>query len=179
MELTRRRLVKGTVAGSVLLAGCNDGEDPGADPQDNTETATGGGANGSDATVQVGSVSDIGEVLVGPDGMTLYMFDKDSKGDGQSACMDDCQANWPALTVESDDVQAGENVTADISTFEREDGSMQVTANGWPLYHFAEDEEPGDANGQAVNDVWWVLGPDGSPIVSSGAGTETGTSEGY
>jgi len=93
--------------------------------------------------------------------------------------MDDCQANWPALTVESDDVQAGENVTADISTFEREDGSMQVTANGWPLYHFAEDEEPGDANGQAVNDVWWVLGPDGSPIVSSGAGTETGTSEGY
>lgn len=37
---------------------------------------------------------------------------------------------------------------------ERDDGSMQVIGAGWPLYHFASDEEPGDVNGQGVNDVW-------------------------
>lgn len=213
MKLTRRRLVKTAVAGSVLLAGCGDGEDPGADPQ-NDDTSTGGmsteegatptdggmsteegatptdegmsteegtetpGGGESTATVQVGSNSDIGEILVGPDGMTLYVFNEDTQGDGQSACTGDCTANWPPLTIEEGEPEAGENVTAELSTFEREDGSMQVTANGWPLYYFAEDEEPGDVNGQGVNEVWWVLGPDGSPIVSSGETTETETPTG-
>jgi len=59
---------------------------------------------------------------------------------------------------------------------EREGGEVQVAAAGWPLYYFADDGNPGDVAGQGVNDVRWVLAPDGSPIKSdaSGGGNETG-----
>jgi len=38
-----------------------------------------------------------------------------------------------------------------------------MSAGGWPLYYYASDGEPGDTTGQGGNDVWWVLGPDGTP----------------
>lgn len=142
-----------------------------------TDAGTGTGTNAgtetdaeSMATVQVDSL-DVGEVLVGPDGLTLYMFDNDTQGEGASSCTGGCLDNWPALTVEGE-VSAGADVTAELTTFEREDGSTQVAANGWPLYYFAGDSAPGDANGQGVGDVWWVLSPAGEPIR---AGTETAT----
>ena len=117
----------------------------------------------SDATVSVEPHPDLGDVLVGPDGMTLYMFDADEQRAGESACYDDCAEAWPPLTVDAEPT-ASEGVTADLSTFERADGQTQVAAAGWPLYYFVEDEEPGDAAGQGVNDVWWVLNPDGEPV---------------
>lgn len=46
----------------------------------------------------------------------------------------------------------------------REDGAEQVTYGGWPLYHFAGDEAPGDTNGQGVNDVWFVVDPSGEAV---------------
>lgn len=113
------------------------------------------------ATVEVATVGDH-EILVDGDGMTLYMFDADEQGADESACYDDCVAAWPPLV--DDAPIAGDGVTADLTTFEREDDDVQVSANGWPLYYFVDDADPGDANGQGVNDVWWVLDPAGEPI---------------
>lgn len=36
-------------------------------------------------------------VLVGPNKMTLYTFDKDVAGSGKSACNGPCATNWPPL----------------------------------------------------------------------------------
>jgi predicted lipoprotein with Yx(FWY)xxD motif len=130
-----------------------------SDDETTTETSTDDGT----ATVQVRSHDELGDVLVGPEEMTLYMFDQDTKGEGASACYDDCADAWPPLTVD-DSPTAGDGVTAGLTTFEREDGSTQVSVDGWPLYYFVNDEESGDANGQGVNDVWWVLDSDGSPM---------------
>lgn len=115
------------------------------------------------STVQVGTHPEYGEILVGPDGLTLYMFDQDTQGERGSACHDDCVEAWPPLIADEEPV-AGDGVTAALETFERESGEMQVMANGWPLYYFTQDEAPGDVNGQGVNDVWWILEPDGTPI---------------
>jgi predicted lipoprotein with Yx(FWY)xxD motif len=38
-----------------------------------------------------------------------------------------------------------------------------VTYNGWPLYYFAGDEEPGDINGQGEED-FFVISPEGDKI---------------
>ncbi len=119
--------------------------------------------------VQLREHDEYGDILVGPEELTVYMFDNDTQGEGASACHDDCAEAWPPLTVE-DEPTAGEAVEADLTTFEREDGTTQVAANGWPLYHFAEDQAPGDANGQGVGDVWWVLQPDGTPIQPQSSG---------
>ncbi|WP_206674353.1 MULTISPECIES: COG4315 family predicted lipoprotein [Halolamina] len=128
------------------------------------------------ATVQVRSHPELGGVLVGPEGMTLYAFDQDTQGSGESTCSGGCLENWPALTVDGEP-SAGRDVTAALSTFERDDGTTQVAANGWPLYYFTPDEEPGDATGQGASDAWWVLRPDGSPVRSTGTDTGSGGSE--
>jgi plastocyanin len=135
------------------------------------------GTSGSSATVRVRDHPDLGEILVGSDGRTLYMFDRDTRGAGASTCSGDCAGAWPPLTVDGDPT-AGDGVTAELATFEREDGSTQVAAGGWPLYYFANDGAPGDANGQGAGDVWWVLGPGGTPKRPEPTPTRTPTSDG-
>lgn len=107
--------------------------------------------------------SDVGQVLVDADGMSLYLFAPD-EGAGESTCYDECAANWPALTVDGEPVAGDDVDEALLSTTERDDGDTQVVYNGHPLYTFTNDEAPGDTNGQGLNDVWWLVGPDGEPV---------------
>lgn len=176
MVLNRRRLLA-TAAGAAALSGCVGGPDDG-NPA-NTGT-TGGGTDatggGMAATVGVADHPSLGALLVGPDGLTLYMFDNDEKGAGSSSCTDGCADAWPPLIVDGEPTP-GDGVDVELSTFERADGGVQVAAAGWPLYYFASDEEPGDAKGQGSNGVWWVLGPDGSPRTATE--TETGGGGAY
>ncbi len=53
-----------------------------------------------------------------------------------------------------------------LGTTERDDGSLQVTYNDWPLYYYFDDPQPGDVNGQGANDVWYVLDPAGEMIMT-------------
>lgn len=129
-------------------------------PEDDSGDDTG---EPDEPTVFVRSNPEYGDILVGPEEMTLYNFDADTQGDEDSACDDDCTENWPPLTVEESPI-AGPDVTAELTTFERDDETTQVAANGWPLYYFAGDEDPDDTAGHGVNDVWWVLTPDGTPM---------------
>ncbi|WP_433586391.1 COG4315 family predicted lipoprotein [Microbacterium hydrocarbonoxydans] len=99
--------------------------------------------------------SSLGEVVVDGDGMTLYMFDKDTQGSGASSCTGECLTNWPPLTTDGTPTLDG--VTGEVGTITTADGSTQVTLNGWPLYYFAGDAAAGDVNGQGVGGVWWVL----------------------
>lgn len=107
--------------------------------------------------------TDLGEIVVDDEGMTVYMFDSDTQGAGESTCSGQCLDNWPPVTTEGSDV-AVDGVTGDVSTIDGPEGATQVTLDGWPLYYFAGDSAPGDVTGQAVSDVWWVLAPDGQII---------------
>jgi len=81
--------------------------------------------------------------------MTVYTFDKDVAGSGLSNCSGGCLANWPALTVAAGDTPTGgPGVAGTLGTITRADnGALQVTYNGLPLYFFAKDAAPGDTNG--------------------------------
>ncbi|WP_435364845.1 COG4315 family predicted lipoprotein [Haloarchaeobius sp. DYHT-AS-18] len=158
MTYTRRSVLLAS-ATSLGLAGVS-GVAGALAPQARPQLATGA------ATLQTGTVSGVGEpVLVDSDGMTLYMFEADTQGSGESACTGGCANAWPPLLVEDEaSVMVASTVTASVATIERADGTTQVTAEGWPLYRFAGDEKPGDANGQGLNDAWWVLCRCGRPI---------------
>lgn len=93
-------------------------------------------------------------VLVGPNGMTLYTFDKDAAGSGKSACVDKCAINWPPLAA-----AAGDQASSDWSPIARNDGSKQWTYKGKPLYYWVKDQKPGDRTGDGVNKVWSVARP--------------------
>jgi len=92
--------------------------------------------------------------LVGPNGMSLYTFDKDVAGSGKSACNGPCIANWPALAAASGDQAHGE-----YSIIQRDDGASQWAYKGKPLYFWAKDAKPGDRNGDGVNQAWHLARP--------------------
>jgi predicted lipoprotein with Yx(FWY)xxD motif len=116
------------------------------------------------ATVEVSESADFGPILVDAQGMSLYLFTNDTQNSGASTCADDCLAEWPALTTDGDPA-AGEGVDASLlGTIKRDDGSTQVTYNGWPLYYFADDTAAGDTNGQGLGDVWFLVTPAGEAV---------------
>jgi predicted lipoprotein with Yx(FWY)xxD motif len=111
-----------------------------------------------DALIGLGNTDALGDFLVGPEGMTLYMYPRDPLG--ESVCVDTCLERWPALLVDSaDDITVVDGVPGEFSAVERPDGTMQVAYNGMPLYYFQRDEAVGDTNGQGVGKVWWVVPP--------------------
>jgi predicted lipoprotein with Yx(FWY)xxD motif len=106
-------------------------------------------------TVGLAGNADLGEFLVGSNGMTLYTFANDEAG--VSNCVDGCAANWPPLVVESADmIDAQPGLVGEFATIERADGTLQVTYNDQPLYYWINDAAPGDATGHLVNDVWFA-----------------------
>jgi predicted lipoprotein with Yx(FWY)xxD motif len=111
-----------------------------------------------DATVQISQDATLGDILVDSKGMTLYQFAKDQAN--VSNCSGGCAAAWPPLVVAAgQSPTAGDGVTGKLDVITRQDGSLQVTYNGLPLYYFASDSKPGDTNGQGVGGVWFVVHP--------------------
>lgn len=131
---------------------------PASNPPASSPAASSPAASG--ATVEAKSVGTIGTVLVaGSNGMTVYTFANDVKDSGTSACTGPCIARWPALTVAAGTTPvAGTGVTGKLGTITRaDDGTLQVTYNGLPLYFFSGDSAPGDANGVYTN--WAAVKP--------------------
>ena len=113
--------------------------------------------------ITVGTATDdLGTYLVGPDGNTLYVFTRDVTT-GDSTCQGGCLDAWPPLLVEEgQSLAAGEGVTGWLAAAPRDDGTMQATYRGRPLYYWQGDEAPGDTTGQGVGEVWFVAAADGS-----------------
>jgi predicted lipoprotein with Yx(FWY)xxD motif len=93
-------------------------------------------------------------VLVGPNGMTLYTFDKDVVGSGKSVCNGPCATNWPPLMATATD-----KATGDFTVITRDDGAQQWAVKGKPVYFWIKDSKPGDKTGDGVNKVWQTAKP--------------------
>lgn len=105
----------------------------------------------------------LGDVVVDAAGFTLYRFDKDTATPPTSNCAAACAANWPAAVTNGKPEAVGVEAAL-LGTIKRADGTEQVTLGGWPLYRFSADAKAGDANGQAVGDVWWAVTPTGDKV---------------
>jgi len=114
-------------------------------------------------TVQAVQNDRVGLILVDGAGNTLYRFTNDAPG--VSNCVDACAGNWPPLLApDGAVVVAGEGVNGTLGLITRPDGSAQVTYNDMPLYFFINDAAPGDTNGNAVRNVWYVVHPDAPAV---------------
>ena len=115
--------------------------------------------------INIGSTK-LGQVLVDPSGLTVYLFLAD-KGTASSCNSTSCVQYWPPVLTNGAP-QAGAGLTASLlGTTTRADGATQVTYAGHPLYRFINDKAAGDVTGQAVNAFgapWYVVAPSGMQI---------------
>lgn len=168
---------------SLVLAACGEeaGEetttteaDPGQETTTTAETAE-TPTTAADTTdgVHVAD-TDLGLILVDPDGFALYIFTVDSPG--ESACYDACAELWPPVPA---DTPISPELDASIfGSAPRTDGPNQLTVNEMPLYLYTPDTSPGDTTGQGFNDVWFVVDAQGQ-VIEAAAGQGTPIDYGY
>jgi predicted lipoprotein with Yx(FWY)xxD motif len=186
----------------VLILGLSSAQETGGAETGGAETGgaeTGGAGQATTAaTLQVSENEMLGAYLTDGEGRTLYLFVNEEAEDasggetgGQSTtgmmqntlpCTDECAEEWPPFLTEGDPI-AGEGVDASLlGTTTRDDGSVQVTYNGWPLYYYHDDEAPSDTKGQGIEPPaedafggsWYVVSPEGNRVESEEAGMTGG-----
>jgi predicted lipoprotein with Yx(FWY)xxD motif len=148
-------------------------------------TATTAPTSPTSGVVDATSVGTHGVILVTKTGATLYRYTPD--GTGPPTCTGTCATAWPPLTVPAGTttVAAGSGVTAaDLGTVTGSNGQLQVTYDKMPLYTYAGDSAPGQANGQGVGGTWFVVPASGGSTGSTGGSgtsvtTTTSAAHGY
>lgn len=165
-----KRLVGGALAITLTLAAC------GTDNADQAAEQTANLPEGQQAAPAAGAATpaallgntELGNMLVGSDGRTLYGFTNDTEA--ASTCYGGCAEAWPPVIVDQE-WAVGPGVDLGIfATTTRDDGQLQLVAGKWPLYYYAGDAVPGDVNGQGSGDVWFAVATDGV-LITDGAET--------
>jgi predicted lipoprotein with Yx(FWY)xxD motif len=160
------------VVGAVVIAGCGGG----GSSSSSSETGSSGGESkpvnasesGSGGTIGMGEVEGLGSVLVDSEGLTVYEFTVD-KGT-KSECYGGCETAWPPVTTTGKPTAGEGAMSSALGTTKRKDGTVQVTYEGHPLYTFAEDEAPGEANGNEDEGVWFALDESGTAVKGKATG---------
>jgi len=148
---------------ALVVAGCGGGSSSSSTSNASESSAAGGGG-----TVSGASVSGLGTILVNSEGLTVYMFAKDQGT--TSSCYGACEQGWPPVIAEGKPTAGEGAMSSQLGTTKRKDGSMQLTYAGHPLYTFAEDTAPGEANGNestAFGGKWSVMDEAGEAVAGT------------
>jgi len=122
-----------------------------------------GGAGRPVYKLQATRLPGAGRVLTDGHGFTLYIYVPDHQG--RSRCFELCAKDWPPLILPAGvrHALAGPGVNAALLGTVQRGGARQVTYNGWPLYLWQGDQEPGQATGQADDmGLWYVISASGA-----------------
>ena len=106
----------------------------------------------------VGSIksASLGEYLTDTKGMTLYVSGDDAKF--QSSCTGDCLKMWPPFIYDHKDPAASTDALSKrINIIQRDDSLYQYTYGEKPVYYYTGDKNPGDTNGNSLNDGKWSI----------------------
>jgi predicted lipoprotein with Yx(FWY)xxD motif len=114
--------------------------------------------------VAVATNATIGQpILVDGQGLTVYMFEPDGTNT-TSQVPAAIAANWPPVAVTGSPTAGDGADQSLLGSATQADGSSQATYNGHLIYTFAGDSAPGDAAGQGLGGVWFVLSAAGDKI---------------
>lgn len=167
------RAVSGAAVGLVAtlaVAGC------GSSGTSNGSSAQTPASGPSSAGIHVAHTS-LGDVLVDGADHTLYLLTAD--GPDKSTCAGACLSVWPAVAPPASGVKLP-GVTAKVSSTTTPGGTSIVTVGGWPLYTFAQDQAPGEVNGEGVQSfggTWYAVSAAGKQV-AAGASSSASPSSG-
>jgi predicted lipoprotein with Yx(FWY)xxD motif len=163
-----KRIAAAAVLAALAFTACASDIEPttGGTTPPTTNSPTGSPTLDSSprATTLNVATSSLGQILIDAEGRTLYLFMRDSNN--TSNCTGGCAQTWPPLLVTGTPTGGLGVEASKIGTTSRSDGGTQVTYNGHPLYHYAQDSAPGDTEGQGVGGNWFVVSPQGEAIQS-------------
>ena len=142
-----RHKIKRIFMGSAQTALTQPVTTPKINPSTATKTVT-------NNIVVIKTTPSKGSYLTDPKGMTLYIFDKDTKG--VSNCYNSCEAIWPIYAATSNTTS---NLPVNITIIKRTDGSIQYAWKGMPLYYYSKDTKPGDVLGDGIGNIWHIARP--------------------
>ncbi|HWE57140.1 MAG TPA: hypothetical protein VG435_16645 [Acidimicrobiales bacterium] len=177
---TKRALVlaPAAIAAGALLAACGGGSSHSAGTSGAAATQKAPAAGGP--VVLLRNEPGHADVLTNAAGMVLYTYTADSVG--KSNCSGGCLKAWPAvgLPAGTSTAAGGPGVTG-LGTITRSDGTLQVTFQGFPLYTYIDDKQPGQVTGQGVVDAGgtWYLAvekPGSTPSTTSSVSSTTSIS---
>jgi predicted lipoprotein with Yx(FWY)xxD motif len=109
--------------------------------------------------------SRFGTILFDGRGFVLYAFTRD--GSRRSACAGACAKAWPPYIVKSRPIAATGITASSIGTTRRNDGRLQATYHGRPLYYYVGDRQPRQILCQNVSEfggLWLVVRPNGTLV---------------
>lgn len=165
-RLARVKSVLPLVAVACVAAACggggSDNDPPPRESVPHKITSSSSHPAGSIGTRQV---PELGTVLAGSDGRTVYLFEKDTES--ASTCYDDCAVTWPPVLISGAPVAGSGVDPAKLGTTERRDGGMQLMYNDHPLYYYAGDDRPGQTAGQDMESFgaeWYSVSPAGTKV---------------
>jgi predicted lipoprotein with Yx(FWY)xxD motif len=112
-------------------------------------------------TLKVGTAGGKSNVIVDDNGCALYLNTRDTpENTAVSAAM---ETTWIPALAPAEVTGLGLDPNK-VGTFTRPDGTRQATYNGHQLYRFAGDRAPGEAKGQGVDDMFFLIGSNGEPV---------------
>ncbi len=158
--------IAAALALALLSAACGkDDKKNEASEYDTTTTAAQStptqAASSDGTTLSLATNDELGKYLVGPNGRTLYLFEKDS-GTTSACSADPCKTTWPALTS-TETPSVGDGVSASMAATATGQVASQVVYNGHLLYYFKGDTKPGDTNGIGIPE-WYPVDASGNKI---------------
>jgi predicted lipoprotein with Yx(FWY)xxD motif len=184
----RTVIALGLLVASLALAACGDDDDEGTaaapaseevatnDEEASEEGAkkddgakdehegSGGERTKADGTEVKLADSQFGSILFDGDGQAIYLFDKETSS--KPDCYGGCAEAWPPVLTEGEPVAANGVEASLLGTTKREDGSVQVTYDGHPLYYYAH-EGPGEVLCHGVDEfggLWLVVEQTGNAV---------------
>jgi predicted lipoprotein with Yx(FWY)xxD motif len=120
-------------AAALVLAACGSSSDGGSKP-----------------VIASARKAKVGTVVVDAQGRTLYRFTAEEQG--LPVCMGACVTTWPPAIA-----PRTSGLPAHVATVRREDGKVQLTYDGYPLYRYAGDTTKADAKGEGVGGQWFAV----------------------
>jgi predicted lipoprotein with Yx(FWY)xxD motif len=170
MRPTLRNAISGALAigaAALALAACGG--------EDDEDSASAAGSGNRAAVASVESV-DGADVVVDPDGRTLYSADVERGG--RIRCTGECTSFWAPVTASAGEARAASaDLDLDLATVERPGGRRQLTLDRLPLYTFTQ-EGAGELEGDGFVDdfagtrfEWTAARPDGDSASGGGSGS--------
>jgi predicted lipoprotein with Yx(FWY)xxD motif len=113
-------------------------------------SSSNGGTTDAQAPVATADKAKVGRVIVDAQGRTLYRFTAEAQG--RPVCTGACLQTWLPAKASSTN-----GLPAHVATVRRDDGTVQLTYDGHPLYRYSGDTSKEDANGEGVGGQWFVV----------------------